>query len=124
MYVVGVPVNEDDAVTVTALVYDVLPTDAVMVLVPAPTAVRVNVALVAPDAMDTLAGTVATAVFDDESVTLVAEDTAELIVTVMVWVFPGANDADVGVKEVKVAGDGVVPPVPLVPFVATNKCPM
>ena len=59
----------DDAVTVTALVYDVLPTDAVMVLVSRAHCGRVNVALVAPDAMDTLAGTVATAVFDDESVT-------------------------------------------------------
>ena len=72
MYVVGVPVDEDDTVTVTALVYDVLPTDVGDGTGSPPTAVRVNVALVAPDAMDTLAGTVATAVFDDESVTLVA----------------------------------------------------
>jgi hypothetical protein len=58
--VVGVPVPEDAAETVMVLVRAVLPNVAVMVELPALTPVAVKDALEAPEATDTLAGTVTT----------------------------------------------------------------
>jgi hypothetical protein len=64
---------------------------AAIVLDPAVTAVTVNVAIDAPDAIETEAGTVATLALLLESVTVVADETALLSVTVACVVAPGAR---------------------------------
>jgi hypothetical protein len=92
---------------------------AVIVDVPAATPVIENVAEVCPAGMDTLAGTVAVDVFDDDSVTVIDDDCAGEIVTVDVPVVPATMFAPGQARVMVTTGLTVVvheeaaPPRPL-----------
>lgn len=89
-------------VTVMVLVCDVLPTVAVMIAVPAPTAVIRKFALAFPGEITVVAPTDTTVGADEVNETVVLDVTTALMPTVKTCELPGANVATAGVSDVNV----------------------
>ena len=114
------------AATVTTLVFDVLPTVAVIVALPALPAVTLKFTLAFPGEMTALAPAVATDELEEANATVVLAVTAALIVAVRTCAFPGAKVIVAGVNHESTGVLGVPPPPPPpdVPPAAINKCPI